>query len=74
MIVAIASRTQGSGPAINRCRQKPDRIAPPGHPMLAGWCPSAGVCCSLRSKLLSRDGNRPSAQRRVTRCTRCYIR
>jgi hypothetical protein len=50
---------RGTGnPAINRCRQTPDRLARRGHPVFAEWCLSAAWCCSLRSKLRSRDGNR----------------
>jgi hypothetical protein len=37
--------------------QIPDRTARRGHATFAKWCPSAGRCCSLRSKLRSRGGN-----------------
>jgi hypothetical protein len=47
---------------MNRCRQRPDRIAPRGHPVFAEWCPSAAACCSLRSELRSGDGSRPCAR------------
>ena len=47
------SWTRTNNPAINRCRQIPDRIAQRGHAAFARWCPGAARCCSLGSQLRS---------------------
>ena len=44
-------------PAINRCRQAPDRTARRGDTAFVGWCWSAARCCSLRSELRSSGGS-----------------
>ena len=52
-----SSAGESGDPAINRCRQVPDRTAQRGHAAFAEWCPSAARCRALRSQLRSPGGS-----------------